>query len=131
MLEYGTKPLAGDTWNDFANLVEENNGVWGGGWCLWYHDKEGEKASPEEKRAMKEPELSRAKHTQLWSIMMANAWAGVSLARPKNFTVFTMSVLIRRNWRRRPTGPSRVFFGQGLPGQRCRLCRACRRGFTN
>lgn len=33
-----TRPLDGDTWPAFADLVEANNGVWGGCWCLWYHD---------------------------------------------------------------------------------------------
>ncbi len=54
LTDYETKSLNADTWGDFANLVEENNGVWGGCWCLWYHGKDGEKASLEEKRAMKE-----------------------------------------------------------------------------
>ncbi|WP_026820581.1 hypothetical protein [Arthrobacter castelli] len=34
---YSTRPLTGDTWNDFAKLVEENNGVWGGCWCMGFH----------------------------------------------------------------------------------------------
>ena len=54
MIEYETKPLSVDTWEDFANLVEDNSGVWGGCWCLWYHGKAEEKAPLEQKRAMKE-----------------------------------------------------------------------------
>lgn len=34
---YTTKPLAPDTWDDFATLVEANNGVWGGCWCIGFH----------------------------------------------------------------------------------------------
>jgi len=34
---YHTKPLAPDTWDDFAALVEANNGVWGGCWCMGFH----------------------------------------------------------------------------------------------
>jgi hypothetical protein len=34
---YTTKPLAPDTWADFAALVEANNGVWGGCWCIGFH----------------------------------------------------------------------------------------------
>ena len=26
-----------DTWDDFARLVEANNGVWGGCWCMGFH----------------------------------------------------------------------------------------------
>jgi hypothetical protein len=34
---YTTKRLAPDTWADFAALVEANNGVWGGCWCIGFH----------------------------------------------------------------------------------------------
>lgn len=34
---YETKPLTGETWPDFAALVEANNGVWGGCWCIGSH----------------------------------------------------------------------------------------------
>ncbi|HEY3014103.1 MAG TPA: GNAT family N-acetyltransferase [Nocardioides sp.] len=32
-----TKPLTPETWADFAALVEANNGVWGGCWCIGFH----------------------------------------------------------------------------------------------
>jgi len=35
--EYETKPLTPQTWADFATLVEANNGVWGGCWCIGFH----------------------------------------------------------------------------------------------
>src|SRR4051794_29621851 len=35
--EYVTKPLSPETWPDFAALVEANNGVWGGCWCIGFH----------------------------------------------------------------------------------------------
>ena len=34
---YLTRPLSADTWGDFATLVEANNGVWGGCWCMGFH----------------------------------------------------------------------------------------------
>jgi hypothetical protein len=34
---YETKPLTPQTWDDFAALVEANNGVWGGCWCIGFH----------------------------------------------------------------------------------------------
>src|SRR5262245_52537534 len=34
---YTTRPLDTDTWSDFARLVEANNGVWGGCWCMGFH----------------------------------------------------------------------------------------------
>lgn len=54
MTQYTTKPLTSETWTDFARLVEANNGVWGGCWCMWYHGKEGADAPPEDKRKAKE-----------------------------------------------------------------------------
>ncbi len=55
MKKYQTKALNKETWEDFARLVEENNGVWGGCWCMWYHtkDKIGDD-SPASKRKAKE-----------------------------------------------------------------------------
>ena len=45
--KYETKALDADTWPDFARLVEANNGVWGGCWCMWYHgNAEGSDDSP-------------------------------------------------------------------------------------
>ncbi|MDO9380886.1 MAG: GNAT family N-acetyltransferase [Nocardioidaceae bacterium] len=32
-----TRPLAPDTWDDFARLVEAHHGVWGGCWCMGFH----------------------------------------------------------------------------------------------
>jgi GNAT superfamily N-acetyltransferase len=34
---YPTRPLSPETWDDFAALVEANNGVWGGCWCMAFH----------------------------------------------------------------------------------------------
>lgn len=34
---YTTRPLSDDTWTDFAKLVEANNGIWGGCWCMGFH----------------------------------------------------------------------------------------------
>lgn len=53
MIEYKIKPLDASTWPDFARLVEANNGVWGGCWCMWYHRKGGGE-TPDAKREAKE-----------------------------------------------------------------------------
>lgn len=34
---YVSRPLSAETWDDFAYLVEANNGVWGGCWCMGFH----------------------------------------------------------------------------------------------
>lgn len=52
---YETRALDERTWPDFARLVEANNGVWGGCWCMWYHGKDAsEVKSPVQKRKAKE-----------------------------------------------------------------------------
>lgn len=55
-----TKALDESTWSDFARLVKENNGIWGGCWCMWYHRKDqGE--SPEAKRREKKRLVSEGR----------------------------------------------------------------------
>lgn len=50
---YTTRLLAPETWDDFAALVEANNGVWGGCWCIGFHP-EGLAGDAAEHRAAKE-----------------------------------------------------------------------------
>ena len=52
---FTTRALARDTWPDFAALVEANDGVWGGCWCMGFHPKgEGWGKSADLNRAEKE-----------------------------------------------------------------------------
>jgi GNAT superfamily N-acetyltransferase len=39
VMAFTTRMLTPETWDDFAALVEANNGVWGGCWCLGFHPK--------------------------------------------------------------------------------------------
>jgi hypothetical protein len=51
---YVVKPLAPDTWDAFARLLERHNGVFGGCWCTWFHTFHGEKTfTAEGNRALK------------------------------------------------------------------------------
>ena len=36
-MPYATRQLDASTWDAFAELVERNNGVYGGCWCIGYH----------------------------------------------------------------------------------------------
>jgi hypothetical protein len=47
------RPLDTDTWPAFARLVEANNGVWGGCWCMGFHVKVGKGRTPQQNRAEK------------------------------------------------------------------------------
>jgi GNAT superfamily N-acetyltransferase len=50
-----TRALDASTWSHFAKLVEDHNGVWGGCWCLGFHE-EGRSGihTAEQRRALKE-----------------------------------------------------------------------------
>lgn len=39
MTGFTVRPLDATTWPDFARLVERHNGVWGGCWCMAFHDE--------------------------------------------------------------------------------------------
>ena len=50
---YTTRPLDTETWDDFAALVEANNGVWGGCWCMGFHPEGLSRTSADENREAK------------------------------------------------------------------------------
>jgi GNAT superfamily N-acetyltransferase len=52
--EYTIKPLDESTWEAFAALVERNNGVFGGCWCIGFHAEGGDRdATAEQNRELK------------------------------------------------------------------------------
>jgi hypothetical protein len=51
--------LTPETWGDFAALVEANNGVWGGCWCIGFHP-EGVGHGREGNRELKRRHVTRA-----------------------------------------------------------------------
>jgi hypothetical protein len=58
--DYTTKLLTPDTWDDFAELVEANNGVWGGCWCMGFHPEGvGQGSTREGNREAKQGHTSR------------------------------------------------------------------------
>ena len=38
-MTYTTRPLEASTWDAFVELVERNNGVYGGCWCIGFHSE--------------------------------------------------------------------------------------------
>jgi len=51
---FSVRALDVRTWPAFARLVEANNGVWGGCWCMGFHVKVGKGRTPAQNRAEKE-----------------------------------------------------------------------------
>jgi hypothetical protein len=52
--DYTTQPLTSETWADFATLVEANNGVWGGCWCMGFHPEGLKNTTAAQNRAAKQ-----------------------------------------------------------------------------
>jgi GNAT superfamily N-acetyltransferase len=44
-MSYTTRPLDASTWDAFAELVERNNGVFGGCWCMAFHPDDSRDAA--------------------------------------------------------------------------------------
>lgn len=55
------RPLAPDTWDAFAQLVEANSGVWGGCWCMGFHVRLGRGRTPAQNRAEKERRVTEGR----------------------------------------------------------------------
>jgi len=49
---YTIRPLDASTWDAFAELVERNNGVFGGCWCVGFHPEGNQRGN--QRRAVKE-----------------------------------------------------------------------------
>jgi hypothetical protein len=61
---YSTRPLSPETWDDFARLVEANNGVWGGCWCMGFHS-DGLTRSAAQNREAKQAHVRRGSVHQM------------------------------------------------------------------
>jgi len=69
--DYTTRLLTPETWEDFATLVEANNGVWGGCWCMGFHPEGfGDSPSVAGNRAAKEA------HTRAGTVHQMLVYAG-------------------------------------------------------
>jgi len=55
-MAYAVRPLDASTWGAFAELVERNNGIFGGCWCISYHLEPGDKGT--DYRAAKEARVA-------------------------------------------------------------------------
>lgn len=42
-MNYAIRPLDHSTWEAFAELVERNNGIFGGCWCIGFHPEAGQR----------------------------------------------------------------------------------------
>jgi hypothetical protein len=57
---FPVRELGGETWPDFARVVEKHNGVWGGCWCTAFHLKRSEEKQWSGKHKALKEKLVRA-----------------------------------------------------------------------
>src|SRR5262245_29136060 len=57
---YVVKAMDESTWKAFADLVEANNGIFGGCWCLGFHPEGGEKGIPVARKRERKHDRVRA-----------------------------------------------------------------------
>jgi hypothetical protein len=84
MGEYTVKPLGPDTWDDFAQLAERHNGVWGGCWCTWFHTAHAEKSFSRPTTGSPASSSTRSTGGPAWRGWRAEAGGGVVEAYPQD-----------------------------------------------
>ena len=78
---YTIKPLDQSTWPAFAALVERNNGIFGGCWCMAFHPEGGDRqAQGELNRERKHARVRSGRRMRRWSSTARTASAGASSA---------------------------------------------------
>ncbi len=79
------KELGGDTFPDFARVVEKHNGVWGGCWCTAFHLKRSEEKEWTGKhRTLKRSSFEKIGPTRRSSMMARMSLAGASSDLPSS-----------------------------------------------
>lgn len=116
-MPYTVTSLSSETWDAFADLVERNNGVYGGCWCIGYHPECGQRGVSY--RAIKEDRVRTGRaHAALVvdETGAAQGWAQwgdpEELPGIKHKRVYDKDAPPRPDWR-----ITCVFVGKGHRGQ--------------
>lgn len=64
-MPYTIRPLDASTWDVFAELVERNNGVFGGCWCIGFHPEARQKGATSHRTAKEERVRTDRAHAAL------------------------------------------------------------------
>ncbi|PUA79732.1 GNAT family N-acetyltransferase [Nocardioides currus] len=117
---YTTRLLTEDTWPDFARLVEANNGVWGGCWCMGFHPEGFSAGSAEGNR---EAKLARVREETVHQLLVydgdeAVGWCQFGspdeIATIKNATAYARELTDLPDWRIGCIFTDRRHRGQGV-----------------
>ncbi len=106
MTGFSIRPLSEATWDDFADLVERHNGVWGGCWCLHFHAEGApRKLSTAERKSVKHDRV-RAGTTQSALVYDGPACVGrcqfgqtAELPRIRNRKAYEQGLVSLPDWR--------------------------------
>jgi len=76
MTDYRIEPLSEATWPAFEALVRKHNGIFGGCWCMWFHDRSETGPGAEGNRVAKKAlvESGRARHALVLDGDAAIGW---------------------------------------------------------
>lgn len=97
-------PLSAETWADFAALVEANNGVWGGCWCIGFHP-DGFAASAAGNRDAKRAHVDRGTVHQMLVYLDGECLGWVQYGPPaevatiKNAKAYAQDLVDLPDWR--------------------------------
>src|SRR5215472_16688405 len=101
---YTVKALDESTWATFATLVERNNGMFGGCWCMGFHDDDS-RTDPAQNRSAKERRVleGRAHAALVYDGDECVGWcqfgAPEEVPRIKNRAAYEKSLTALPDWR--------------------------------
>jgi GNAT superfamily N-acetyltransferase len=103
---YSIKPLDESTWDAFAALVERNNGVFGGCWCIGFHPEGGDRSATAEQNRQRKLERVREGSTHAALVFEGDRCVGwcqfgrpAELPRIKNRSAYEKGRSAAPDWR--------------------------------
>lgn len=103
-MPFTVKPLDASTWDAFAELVERNNGIFGGCWCIGFHTERGPRDGRSRERKEKLVKTDRAHAALVFDEDgLAQGWcqygSPAELANIKHRRVYEKDAPPRPDWR--------------------------------
>ena len=121
MAAFSVKPLDETTWPDFARLVEQHNGVWGGCWCMAFHaEGVGRSKTAAQNRSEKECRVreGRAHAALVYDGATCVGWcqfgAPDELPRIKHQRVYREGLTVLPDWRITCFFVDKAYRGKGV-----------------
>jgi hypothetical protein len=101
--EYTVKALDESTWPAFAAFVERNNGIFGGCWCMGFHEDNKGRVPPKRERKLARVRAGTAHAALVFDGDDCLAWcqfgAPDEVPRIKNRAAYEKSLTVSPDWR--------------------------------